>query len=77
MVVALIVVEICIKPQHRLSNLCEHKKYEELQHIMEAATYWEMIWLGSNNYGGYLLDELHTMQWGNCEVSISVRKGVC
>jgi hypothetical protein len=31
MVVALIVVETCIKPQHRLSNLCGHKKYEELR----------------------------------------------
>jgi Ni,Fe-hydrogenase I small subunit len=47
------------------------------QHIMEAATYWEMIWLGSNNCAGCLLDELHIMQWGYCEVSISVRKGVC
>jgi Ni,Fe-hydrogenase I small subunit len=25
------------------------------QHIMEAATYWEMIWLGSNNCAGCLL----------------------
>jgi hypothetical protein len=31
MVVALIVVETCIKPQHRLSNLCGHKKDEELR----------------------------------------------
>ncbi len=31
MVVALIVVETCIKPQDRLSNLCGHKKDEELR----------------------------------------------
>jgi len=31
MVVALIVVETCIKPQHRLSNLCGIKKNEELR----------------------------------------------
>jgi len=30
MVVALIVIGTCIKPQHRLSNLCGHKKDEEL-----------------------------------------------
>jgi hypothetical protein len=30
MVVAFIVVGTCIKPQHRLSNLCGHKKDEEL-----------------------------------------------
>jgi hypothetical protein len=33
MVVALIVVETCIKPQHKLSNLCGHKKDEELRDI--------------------------------------------
>jgi hypothetical protein len=33
MVVALIVVGPCIKPQHRLSNLCGHKKNEELRDI--------------------------------------------
>ncbi len=31
MVVALIVVGTCSKPQHRLSNLCGHKKDEELK----------------------------------------------
>jgi len=31
MVVALIVVETCIKPQHILLNLCGHKKDEELR----------------------------------------------
>ncbi len=31
MVVALIVIMTCIKPQHRLSNLCGHKKDEELR----------------------------------------------
>jgi hypothetical protein len=33
MVVALIVVETCIKPQYRLSNICGHKKDEELRDI--------------------------------------------
>ncbi len=33
MVVALTVVGTCIKPQHRLSNLCGHKKDEELKDI--------------------------------------------
>jgi hypothetical protein len=31
MVVALIVVGTCIKPQHKLSNLCGHKKDEKLR----------------------------------------------
>jgi hypothetical protein len=31
MVVAFIIVEICIKPQHILSNLCGHKKDEKLR----------------------------------------------
>ncbi len=31
MVVALIVIGTCIKPQHRQSNLCGHKKDEELK----------------------------------------------
>jgi hypothetical protein len=31
MVVALIVIDTCIKPQHRLSNLRGHKKDEELR----------------------------------------------
>jgi hypothetical protein len=31
MVVALIVIGTCIKPQHRQSNLCGHKKDEELR----------------------------------------------
>ncbi len=31
MVIALIIVETCIKPQHKLSNLCGHKKDEELR----------------------------------------------
>jgi hypothetical protein len=31
MVVALIVVRTCIKPQHILSNLCGHKKDEKLR----------------------------------------------
>jgi len=30
-VATLIVVEMCIKPQHRLSNLCGHKKDEKLR----------------------------------------------
>jgi hypothetical protein len=30
-VVALIVVGTCIKPQHRLSNLCGHEKDEKLR----------------------------------------------
>jgi hypothetical protein len=30
-VVALIVVGTCIKPQHRLSNLCGHEKDEKLK----------------------------------------------
>ncbi len=33
MVVAFIVVGTCIKPQHKLSNLCGHKKDEELKDI--------------------------------------------
>jgi hypothetical protein len=33
MVLALIIVGTCIKPQHRLSNLCGHKKDEELKDI--------------------------------------------
>jgi hypothetical protein len=31
MVEALIVVETCITPQHKLSNLCGHKKDEKLR----------------------------------------------
>jgi len=31
MVITLIVVGTCIKPQHKLSNLCGHKKDEELR----------------------------------------------
>jgi hypothetical protein len=38
MVVALIVVETYIKPQHRLSNLCGHKKDEELRNIDKDIT---------------------------------------
>ncbi len=33
MVIALIIVGTCIKPQHKLSNLCGHKKDEELKDI--------------------------------------------
>jgi hypothetical protein len=33
MVVALIVVETYIKPQHKLSNLCGHNKDEKLSDI--------------------------------------------
>jgi len=33
LVIAFIVVRTCIKPQHRLSNLCGHKKDEELKDI--------------------------------------------
>ncbi len=33
MVEALIIIGTCIKPQHNLSNLCGHKKDEELKNI--------------------------------------------
>jgi hypothetical protein len=33
MIIALIVVRTCIKPQHRLLSLCGHKKDEELRDI--------------------------------------------